>query len=146
MNHMTHEADNDCIFCKIIAGDIPCHKVYEDADTLAFLDIRPNNPGHVLVISKDHFENIYSLPAEALCKLFLTVQKVALAVKNGADADGINIVMNNEPAAGQEVFHAHVHVIPRGKDDNFLHWPHKTYMPGEAEDMAKKISTELQSQ
>lgn len=138
---MTH--DTDCIFCKIIDGEIPAHKVYEDDFTFAFLDINPNNHGHTLVIPKDHFENIYGLPDETLCRLMITVKKIALAVKNGMDADGVNIGMNNESAAGQLVNHAHVHIIPRFVNDGLIHWAAKTYLPGEAETAAKKIQFAL---
>jgi histidine triad (HIT) family protein len=106
----------DCLFCKIINREIPADIVYEDGNTLAFLDVKPNTPGHTLVIPKDHFENIYGIPDEALARLSISVKKVALAIKNGLDADGINIQMNNEAPAGQIVFHAHIHVIPRYVD------------------------------
>lgn len=145
MTHTTHEAHNDCVFCKIIAGEIATHKVYEDDATLAFLDIQPNHPGHTLVIPKDHVENIYGISDESLCRVMMTVRKVAIAVKNGVDADGINIIMNNESAAGQEVFHAHIHVIPRFNEDGFQHWPHTTYVQGQAEEIVQKIQKELEA-
>ncbi len=131
--------NENCIFCKIIRGEIPSHKVYEDEHTLAFLDIRPNNHGHTLVIPKDHFENIYTLPDETLARLSLAVKKVAIAVKNGMDADGINLIMNNEEAAGQIIFHAHMHIVPRTKDDGYKHWPQGEYLEGEAEAVVEKI-------
>jgi histidine triad (HIT) family protein len=134
---------DDCIFCKIIKGEIPSHKVYEDEYTYAFLDIAPNNHGNTLVIPKDHVENIYSIPSETLCRLILTVQKLAIAVKNGTDADGVNLIMNNEPAAGQEVFHAHFHIVPRLINDGFTTWPHKSYLPGEAEAVLEKIKSAI---
>lgn len=146
MTHTTHEAHNDCIFCKIIAGQVPALKVYEDDSVLAFLDIKPNHPGHTLVIPKDHIENIYGMPDETLCRITMVVRKVALAVKNGVDADGLNIIMNNESAAGQEVFHAHIHIIPRYNEDGFKHWPHQTYVQGQAEEVLEKIRTEIQTQ
>jgi histidine triad (HIT) family protein len=139
----THQKEENCIFCKIIDGTIPAYKVYEDDETLAFLDIHPNNPGHTLVIPKDHFENIYGTPSETLCRMIMTVQKMAIAVKNGADADGVNIMMNNESAAGQEVPHAHIHVIPRFNEDGYKHWGHTTYKEGEIEKTQEKIKTQL---
>ena len=134
---------NDCIFCNIIAGEMRSFKVYEDEHTIAFLDIHPNNIGHTLVISKDHFENIYGIPDEALCRVMIVVKKLAIAIKNGVDADGIHIAMNNESGAGQEVPHAHIHIIPRFHEDGFTHWPQKNYKEGEAEIIVKKISNEL---
>lgn len=129
----------DCIFCKIVKGEIPSYKVYEDDETLAFLDIAPVNPGHTLVIPKDHFENLYTLPDEALTRLMLTAKKVALGVKKGIGADGINIAMNNGKAGGQVIFHAHLHVIPRIEGDGLKLWPQKSYKEGEAESVTKKI-------
>lgn len=138
-----HQIDENCIFCKIVTGTIPANKVYEDDETLAFLDIHPNNPGHTLVIPKDHFENIYGTPSETLCRMIMTTQKIAVAAKNGVDSDGINIAMNNESAAGQEVMHAHIHVIPRFNEDGYKHWGHKPYKEGEMESTAEKIKKEI---
>lgn len=129
----------NCIFCKIAKGEIPSHKVYEDEHVLAFLDIRPVNAGHTLVIPKDHFENIYTTPDETWARISLAVKKVALAVKEGVDADGINLSMNNEAPAGQVIFHAHVHIIPRKIDDGLTLWPQKDYNEGEAATIAEKI-------
>jgi histidine triad (HIT) family protein len=137
--------NEDCIFCKIIKGEIPSHKVYEDEHNLAFLDIRPNNHGHTLVIPKDHFENIYTLPDETLARLSLAVKKVAIAVKHGMDADGINVIMNNETDAGQIIFHAHFHIIPRLKNDGFKHWPQGEYLEGEADAVSEKIKVSLEA-
>jgi len=135
----------DCIFCKIIKGDIPSHKVYEDENCFVFLDIKPNNPGHSLVIPKDHFENIYTTPDETLARMILCAKKVAVAIKNSLDADGINITMNNEEAAGQIIFHTHIHIIPRYKADGFKHFPQKSYGEGEASAVAEKIKSELEN-
>ena len=133
----------NCIFCQIVSGEIGATKVYEDAETLAFLDIAPNNHGHTLVIPKDHFENIYSLPGETAARMMLCAQKISIAIKNALSCDGITITINNEAAGGQEVFHSHIHVIPRTKDDFSIRFPHKTYLPGEAEDVANKIREEI---
>jgi len=145
----THQNTNtnqneDCVFCKIIDGTIPAYKIYEDDETLAILDINPTNYGHTLVIPKDHTENIYTISAELLCRLTLTVQKIAVAMRNGTDVDGINIIMNNESAAGQIIKHAHIHVIPRLNDDGLMHWPHKEYKEGEMKTYQDKIKAELQ--
>ncbi len=140
----THVASPDCVFCKIVSGDIPAIKIYEDEETLAFLDIQPVSEGHALVVPKDHFENMYATPAETWCRVMLTVQKVAEAVRHAMNADGINLEMNNEPAAGQLVMHAHMHIVPRHNDDGLKHWPGKAYKsPAEANSVAEKIKTEL---
>jgi len=133
----------NCIFCKIVTGEIPSHKVYEDEHVLAFLDIRPVNPGHTLVIPKDHFENIYTTPEETWARVMLAAKKVALAVKEAVDADGINIGMNNEAPAGQVIFHSHIHVIPRIQNDELHLWPQKDYKEGEGSAVAEKIRNTL---
>lgn len=131
---------DNCVFCKIINNEIPAYKVYEDEYTLAFLDIKPNHPGHTLVIPKDHTQNIYTVPDETLARMMLSVKKIALAIKHGLECDGINIAMNNEEAAGQIIFHAHIHVIPRTKKDGFEYFPKGEYKNGEADIVLKKIT------
>ncbi len=103
----------DCLFCKIVAGEIPAKKVYEDSGSFAFLDINPRNPGHTLVIPKAHAETIFQLDEEDVASLFVAVKKVSLAVKSAMKADGISLSSSNGKAAGQVVNHMHVHVIPR---------------------------------
>lgn len=132
---------DDCIFCKIASGEIPSHKVYEDSDVFAFLDAKPINPGHTLVIPKEHYKDLYETPDEILKKLSVAVKKVALSVKKGLSPDGINIGMNNEPAAGQVVFHAHIHVIPRKKGDNLKHWPGQELSKEKQEEILEKIKS-----
>lgn len=104
--------DDQNIFAKIIRGEIPAHKVYEDEQTLAFMDIMPQAAGHTLVISKTPAETLMDLPAEAAATLIQTVQKVAAAVKAGMQAEGVVLMQLNGPAAGQTVPHLHFHVIP----------------------------------
>ncbi len=146
MNKINQNEDfaNDCVFCKIISGELPSHKVYEDEHTLAFLDNKPVNHGHCLVIPKDHFENIYTTPDETWARTLLTVRKVAVAIKNACEADGINISMNNEAAAGQVIWHSHIHIIPRfeGDKDRLPLWPQQQ-LPSDPVEIAKKISLEL---
>jgi len=113
---------NDCLFCKIIAGEIPAKKVYEDDNFFAFLDINPVNLGHTLVVPKQHFVNIFDIPETTTTQIGPVIKKLAQAVKDGTQADGVNIVINNETAAGQIIFHAHVHIIPRYLNDGFQHW------------------------
>jgi histidine triad (HIT) family protein len=131
------------IFEKIVAGEIPCTKIYEDENTFAFLDINPNSIGHTLVITKKPYRNIFDLPNDAAENLIKTVKKVAAAVKKATNCDGINIVMNNEKAAGQIVFHVHIHIIPRKDGDRGLH-KHTTYKDGEMAEVANKIIASIE--
>ncbi|MBN2458993.1 HIT family protein [Candidatus Woesearchaeota archaeon] len=135
--------ENDCIFCKIIKGEIPCSKVLEDNEFLAFMDIRPIIKGHALVIPKSHCTNILDFPKAEETDLVEFIKKVAKAVVKATDADGFNLGMNNGEAAGQVVMHAHFHIIPRFKDDGLVSWPHKEYAPGEIEGMRNKIKSFL---
>lgn len=114
----------DCIFCKIINGDIPSAKVYEDEDVYAFLDISQNTKGHTLIIPKVHTKNIYETEEMVASQLFSRVPKIANAIKETFQPAGINILNNNEEAAGQSVFHLHLHLIPRyDESDGFgLKW------------------------
>ncbi len=109
-----------CIFCKIVEGTAPSSKVYEDDISLAFMDIQPVNPGHVLVIPKAHFKDLSALPAETGGHLFQVAQQIALSMpKTNIRNEGINFFLANGEAAGQEVFHVHLHVIPRYAGDGF---------------------------
>ena len=112
----------ECIFCKIAAGEIPAYVVYEDGKTMAFLDIFPVHPGHVLVIPKRHSVDVFDTDEETMKSMIAVAKKLCPAVLKGTGADGINLGMNNRPAAGQEVMHAHLHVIPRYKDDGLKWW------------------------
>ena len=113
---MAYDPNN--IFARIVRGEIPCHKVYEDADTLAFMDIMPQSAGHTLVVPKAAGEDVFATPPEAVAAAIRTAQKVARAVNKAFSPPGIMIAQLNGPAAGQSVFHLHFHVIPRyaGKD------------------------------
>lgn len=131
----------DCLFCKIVRGEIPCAKVLETDTVLAFLDIAPVNKGHVLVIPKAHFADIWDLPPALSPDLMAAVQKVGLALKEGLGALGMNLGMNNGAAAGQLVLHAHWHLIPRFAGDSLSLWPQKSYTdPEEMNQTARKIS------
>jgi len=115
--------DADCIFCKIIRGEIPSFKVYEDDDTFAFMDINPIAPGHALVIPKHHSRDILETPDEWVAKAFAGARRLARAVQKTVEPDGINIVQANGPGAKQSVFHLHVHVVPRAMDDGLtMNW------------------------
>jgi histidine triad (HIT) family protein len=135
----------DCVFCKIIHGDIQTSsKIYEDETIFAFLSNGPVNFGHTLIIPKDHVENVYEAGEDTLARLGVAFKKIATAVKKATNADGINIITNNERAAGQVVFHLHFHVIPRYFNDGFKHWEHThDYKKGEVEAYAEKIREAL---
>ncbi len=107
----------DCIFCKIVKGHERSTVVYEDGHSLAFLDIHPLNPGHTLVIPKKHYATMNEMPSEEVGQLFVSVAKVMRGVHKATEADGINIGQSNGTAASQEVFHMHVHIIPRFAND-----------------------------
>ena len=111
----------DCIFCQIIRKEAPANVVYEDHQVAAFLSNRPVNEGHTLVVPKKHYENIFEIPEEEAAYLFRVAKRVADAVRNAKSAEGIRIVQNNGWAAGQVVFHLHVHVIPMEPNDGFVH-------------------------
>jgi len=135
----------DCIFCKIIKGEIPAAKIYEDNNFLAFLDISPVNKGHTLVVPKEHYENLMETPDELVRDLWVVVKKVALAVKKTVKADGLNFCANNGQAAGQIIFHTHIHVIPRFTSDHFKNWPNQKYNNGEIEKVAEEIGKKLKN-
>jgi histidine triad (HIT) family protein len=111
--------DPDCIFCKIVTGEIPSHKIDEDDKTLAFMDINPWTHGHSLVIPKEHSRNIYDADPDDLAAAHLAAQRLAQRMRDRLECEGINIVQSSEPAAMQTVFHTHVHVLPRYSDDGF---------------------------
>lgn len=129
----------ECIFCKIVRGELPSYKVYEDEETLAFLDIHPVSPGHTLVIPKKHAGNIFEIPPTVWGLVQETVRKTAIALESAMEANGVNLMMNNREHAGQVVDHAHVHVIPRFKGDGLKLWPHKDYEERAAEKIAEKV-------
>lgn len=136
---------DNCIFCKIINGEIPCYKVYEDADVLAFLDISQTTKGHTLVVPKEHFDNILYCPNDILTKVMSVAQKIAQAEVLTLGAKGVNILINTNEAAGQTVMHFHVHVIPRYSSEDKLRLEfmsnklEKINLPAIAEDLSKNV-------
>jgi histidine triad (HIT) family protein len=108
-----------CQFCSLVRKETQASVVFEDENTMAFMDLKPVNDGHTLVIPKTHYENIYEIPEEEIASLYKTVKKVASAVKKGVNAEGISITQHNGWAALQRVFHMHVHVIPRYEGQRF---------------------------
>ena len=114
-----------CVFCKIVAKEAPANVVYEDDTVIAFMSIQPINVGHTLVVPKKHYKNIYEIPEEDVAYLYKIVKKIALAVNKAVNAEGIRIVQNNGEAAGQVIFHMHVHIIPMKKGRQWIHYPEK---------------------
>lgn len=129
-----------CIFCDIIKGIEPAEIIYQDEDVISFLDIRPINFGHALVIPKNHYENFLAVPSKEINSVINITQKIADGVSKGLGCDGFNIIANNGTAAGQTVFHFHFHIIPRYKTDTFKYRPKlKNYENGSMKDFADKI-------
>jgi len=138
------DLNNKCIFCKIIEGDIPCAKVFEDDKVLSFLDISPANKGHALIVTKDHHETLLEIPDDVLDDLMLKARKIARALSSALGCEGFNILMNNKKVAGQLVLHAHVHVIPRFSRDGInLIWVPKKYNVKEIDEYREKIKSFL---
>lgn len=134
---------DNCIFCKIVAGEMPGFKIYEDEHALAFLDIAPIRPGHTIVIIKKHYENMEDIPENDLFFLMKALKKVGKSIKDGLGVEGYNIFENNDPVAGQIVPHLHFHIIPRKTGDGlqlFEIWDQRKYNEGEAENVAEKIN------
>jgi histidine triad (HIT) family protein len=127
--------DQNNVFAKMLRGEIPCHKIYEDDDTLAFLDIMPRTEGHALVITKEKARDLFDISPEALAKLMAVVQTLAPKIKEAVGANGVLIQQFNGAAAGQTVFHLHVHIIPRKAGEALK--PHA----GKMEDQAKLATT-----
>jgi histidine triad (HIT) family protein len=133
------QAPGETIFTKIINREVPAEIVYEDALTLAFIDIAPNTLGHTLVIPKKPFVNIFDCDSETLAAVTETIHKIAPAVRDAVGAKGVHINSNHGEAAGQEVPHLHFHIIPRHDRNELQFWPKIQYQPGEAVAIAEKI-------
>lgn len=136
---------HDCPFCNIVTGEIPSEKIFEDDAVVAFLDIHPIGKGHLLVIPKVHAENMSSMSEDNYATLMRRVHMLAPHVRAVTGAEGINIGMNNGAAAGQLIFHAHVHIIPRFAGDGNKHWSAVAYADGEQARMAEKMRNAIAS-
>ncbi len=133
-----------CIFCKIISGEIPSYKVYEDDYFLAFLDISQTTYGHTLIIPKEHYANLLEMPDELLDKLMIVVKKVAKGVKIVTKCEGFNVLNNNGEVAGQSVQHFHIHIIPRYPNDSFKIIPSENILTdSEFSNLQKNISNNI---
>ena len=134
----------DCLFCKIVKGEIPTAKIYEDKNVLAFLDVNPDSKGHTLVIPKQHAQDIFDIEKESLQKVFIAAKIIAQKLKDSLRADGINLMQANGKAANQVVMHFHLHLIPRYQNDGLkihAHRPKEDEKPSFAKlrDIANKI-------
>ena len=130
---------SDCIFCRIAAGRAPAAKVLETPRVLAFLDIAPVHYGHTLVIPKDHYETLLDLPDDLWMEIGQVSRRIAQALRQILFARGFNVAMNNFDAAGQVVFHAHVHVIPRFLSDGLHFFPQGSYLSGDMEKLGHQL-------
>ncbi len=134
---------DDCVFCKIIAGKIPALKVYENDKIFAFLDISPVNKGHTLVVPRAHHVDLLETPEDVLADMMTRTKKIAAAVVKAVKADGFNLGCNTKKAAGQAVFHTHLHIIPRFLGDGLQSWPHQKIADAEMQKVAADIKAQL---
>lgn len=132
--------ENDCIFCKIVRKEAPATILYEDDKALVFLDIRPLNEGHTLIIPKQHYETVYDIPEDLICYIYTLVKRFAFVVKNATKADGITIIQQNGRAAGQEILHLHVHVVPRYEGQKL---PHFREIPNASRDRLEQTAERI---
>jgi len=134
----------DCIFCKIVRGEMPSSRVFETEKILAFLDINPVSKGHTLVIPKTHYAGFSEIPADILTEVGKALQKIGHAARTHLGSDGFNVLLNNGRAAGQLVDHAHFHLVPRSLGDGVMGWPRvRPYGAGEAERVRSKLAEAL---
>lgn len=137
-------SEADCIFCKIVRGEIPSARVFEDDAVLAFLDIRPVGPCHTLVIPKAHHADLLDTPPDVLSTLIVATQRVARGILEATGTEGFNLFQCNGGCAGQEVFHLHFHIIPRRTGDAVSYrWSHHGYADGEMAALAAKVRQAL---
>lgn len=137
-------SDNSCIFCKLATGEFSSATVYEDDLFRAILDISPASKGHTLLLPKKHAANLFELEEPEVSKAFSVAKKLSVAIQKTLQCDGINILQNNGTAAGQSVFHFHIHLIPRYENDGVtIPWEALSYSDGEAVELANKIRQNL---
>jgi histidine triad (HIT) family protein len=135
----------NCIFCKIVGKQAPASIVYEDDLVLAFMDIRPVSEGHTLVVPKQHYVDLFDIPKDVIAAVYTVAKPLAAAAKQATKADGISIIQQNGKAAGQDIFHLHVHIIPRFDGRKLPRFEELSIVSrGELDDVAEKIKKELQ--
>lgn len=134
----------NCVFCKILAGNIPSTTVYEDDDFKAIMDISPATKGHIIIIPKKHVANIYEMDDDMASKVLIVAKKIAGAIKDELQCAGLNIIQNNGEVAGQTVFHYHMHIIPRSQGDTVkVTWEPGSYQDGEASRIASALKKRI---
>jgi len=134
---------DDCIFCKIAAGEIPSRKIYEDSDLIAIMDLNPTSKGHSLIIPKEHCTNIYDIDEDIAAKVMKTAKKLATKMTVALNCDGFNLLQNNGETAGQTMFHFHMHLIPRyqnAKNNDILMWSHENFSDEEMAQIRDSLS------
>ncbi len=135
---------DDCIFCKIAKGDIPSATIYETGDFKCILDVAPANKGHALIITKEHYDNIFQLDAETAAKIFSFATVAAKAIKEETGCEGMNVLQNNGAVAGQTVNHFHLHLVPRNTGDGVnMSWAPKETVSEEQQALAKAIKSRI---
>lgn len=135
--------DDNCIFCKIIGGEIPSNTIYEDDTFQVILDVNPASKGHALILPKEHYANLYEIDEEVAAKAMKLAKKLAVHMTEVLGCDGFNILQNNGTVAGQTVFHFHMHLIPRyrnGKNADILTWSHEKFTPEELTEIREKLA------
>ena len=138
-------SESDCVFCKIVAGQIPSLKVFEDESTLAFVDIGPLAEGHLLVIPKQHFETLHEMSPDQVANITRHLPRLAQAVVKAVSAQGYNLLQNNGKVSGQQVLHVHFHIIPRVANDGLgYRWNASKYPEGRADEVRQQIINALQ--
>ncbi|MBU3918685.1 HIT family protein [Patescibacteria group bacterium] len=130
----------DCIFCKIVKGEIPCYKIYENKKAIAFLDINPIAKGHILVLPKNHYENIFEIDEESIKEVALAIKNVAILQREKLGLQGMNIFQANNAIAGQTIFHIHFHLVPRYAGDNINAWPKSNYFEKDIKGLHKLLT------
>ena len=141
---MTHPIDESCVFCKIVAGRIPCIKLLEDDETIAFMDINPVHPGHALAVAKGHWPTVDVIPADILAAVARSAQRVAKAVMHELKPDGVNLLQANGAGAAQSVPHLHIHILPRRMGDNVaINWQPQAGERAEIEAVWKRLKAAL---
>ena len=135
---------SDCIFCKIANGEIPSYTVYEDDNFRAIMDIAPASKGHIIILPKQHAKDIFELDEDMASKIYVVAKKIAKVVKDVTKCDGVNVLQNNGEAAGQTVFHLHMHVIPRWNNDNIkITWEQTQVEKDTLQSLAEDIKNKL---
>lgn len=135
--------EENCIFCKIIAGEIPSHTIYEDGEFKVILDVNPASKGHALILPKEHYANIYEIDEETASCAMKLAKKLAVHMTEVLNCDGFNILQNNHEVAGQTVFHLHIHLIPRyknAKNNDILKWTNESFTQEEMKEICSSLN------